>query len=43
MTEDESREQIMDFYRRARDHADATINELTIDAPGYVPWCRDLT
>jgi len=38
VTEDESREQIMDFYRRARDHADATINELTIDAPGHVPW-----
>jgi uncharacterized damage-inducible protein DinB len=32
VTEAESREQIVDFYRRARQHADATINELPIDA-----------
>jgi hypothetical protein len=38
VTEGESREQIIDFYRRARDHADATIRALPIDAPGHVPW-----
>ncbi|PUB21586.1 uncharacterized protein DUF664 [Promicromonospora sp. AC04] len=38
VTEPESREQIVDFYRRAWEHADATINELPIDAPGHVPW-----
>ena len=35
---DETREQIIDFYRRAGEHADATINDLPIDAPGHVPW-----
>jgi len=38
VTEGESREQIIDFYRRAWEHADATISELPIDAPGHVPW-----
>jgi hypothetical protein len=38
VTEDESREQIIGFYRRAREHADATIDTLAIDAPGHVPW-----
>jgi uncharacterized damage-inducible protein DinB len=38
VTEGESREQIIDFYRRAWDHADATIRTLPIDAPGHVPW-----
>lgn len=38
VTEAESREQIIDFYRRAWLHADATITELPIDAPGHVPW-----
>lgn len=38
VTEGESREQIIDFYRRARDHADATIRTLRLDAPGHVPW-----
>ncbi len=37
-TADETREEIIEFYRRARKHADATIGELPIDAPGYVPW-----
>jgi uncharacterized damage-inducible protein DinB len=37
-TPDETREQIIDFYQRASAHADATINELPIDAPGHVPW-----
>ncbi len=38
VTEDETREQIIDFYRRACEHADATIRELPVDAPGHVPW-----
>jgi hypothetical protein len=38
VTPDESREQIIGFYQRAWEHADATINELPIDAPGHVPW-----
>jgi uncharacterized damage-inducible protein DinB len=38
VTESESREQIIGFYRRAWEHADATIQALPIDAPGHVPW-----
>jgi len=38
VTQDETREQIIGFYRRAWEHADATIKELPIDAPGHVPW-----
>jgi Protein of unknown function (DUF664) len=38
VTEDETREQIIAFYRRAQEHADATIDTLAIDAPGHVPW-----
>lgn len=38
VTEDETREHIIDFYRRAWEHADATIGELPLDAPGHVPW-----
>lgn len=38
VTPDETREQIIDFYQRAWRHADATINELPVDAPGHVPW-----
>jgi Protein of unknown function (DUF664) len=34
----ETREQLVDFYRRAGTHADATIRELPLDAPGRVPW-----
>jgi Protein of unknown function (DUF664) len=37
-TEDESREEIVDRYRRVWEHSDATINALAIDAPGNVPW-----
>jgi hypothetical protein len=37
-TADETRDQIIGFYQRARKHADATIGELPIDAPGHVPW-----
>ncbi|MFJ7411631.1 DinB family protein [Streptomyces sp. NPDC098077] len=36
--EDETRDQIIEFCRRTWDHADATINELPLDAPGHVPW-----
>ena len=38
VTQDESREQLIAFYQRVWEHADATINELPIDAPGHVPW-----
>jgi hypothetical protein len=37
-TADESREQIIDLYRRAWAHADATIDALALDTTGYVPW-----
>ncbi len=35
---DESREEIVERYRRAWNHSDATIAALDIDAPGHVPW-----
>jgi hypothetical protein len=38
VTPRETREGIVGFYRRAWEHADATIEELPIDAPGHVPW-----
>ncbi|MFD6109071.1 DinB family protein [Streptomyces yangpuensis] len=37
-TEDETRDQIVAFYRRTWEHSDATIDELPLDAPGHVPW-----
>jgi hypothetical protein len=37
-TEDETREEIIDRYRRAWEHSDATIDALAVDAPGHVPW-----
>jgi hypothetical protein len=37
-TADQSREQIVGLYRRAWQHADATIIALPLDAPGQVPW-----
>ncbi|WP_369242107.1 DinB family protein [Streptomyces sp. R21] len=37
-TEDETRDQIVAYYRRTWEHSDATINELPLDAPGHVPW-----
>lgn len=40
-TEDETREQIIAFYRRTWEHSDATINALPLDAPGHVPWWRE--
>lgn len=36
--EDETREEIVAFYRRTWEHADATIDKLPLDAPGHVPW-----
>jgi uncharacterized damage-inducible protein DinB len=40
VTADESRADIVDFHRRVSEHADGTIRELPIDAPGHVPWWR---
>jgi len=40
-TADESREDILDLYRRARAHADATIEALALDATGRVQWWGD--
>ena len=37
-TEHETRAEIVDRYRRAWRHADATIEALPVDASGYVPW-----
>ncbi|WP_338895201.1 DinB family protein [Streptomyces sp. TG1A-60] len=37
-TADETRDQIIESYRRTWEHSDATINELPLDAPGHVPW-----
>jgi hypothetical protein len=38
VTEHETRAEIVDRYRRVREHSDATIDALDIDAPGHVPW-----
>ncbi|WP_028193763.1 DinB family protein [Salinispora pacifica] len=38
VAQDETREQVIGFYQRAWEHAEATITELPIDAAGYVPW-----
>jgi hypothetical protein len=37
-TEEETRAEIVDRYRRVQVHADATIDLLDLDAPGRVPW-----
>ncbi|MFD7836149.1 DinB family protein [Streptomyces sp. NPDC059761] len=37
-TADESREYIVELYRRAWVHADATIDALALDTTGSVPW-----
>jgi hypothetical protein len=37
-TPDESREQIVDLYRRVWVHSDATIDALDLDSIGRVPW-----
>jgi len=35
---DEAREQVIESYRKARRHADETIEALSLDAVGHVPW-----
>ncbi|GAA2012329.1 DinB family protein [Catenulispora yoronensis] len=35
---DETRDEIIAFYGRAAQHADATIETLSADTPGHVPW-----
>jgi Protein of unknown function (DUF664) len=37
-TAHESRDEIVDLYRRVWTHSDATIETLDLDARGYVPW-----
>jgi uncharacterized damage-inducible protein DinB len=37
-TAEESREQIVDLYRRVWAHSDATLDALALDAIGHVPW-----
>jgi uncharacterized damage-inducible protein DinB len=37
-TAEESREHVLDLYRRVWAHADATVEALDLDAPGHVPW-----
>lgn len=37
-SEHETREEITARYRRACEHADATITALAVDSPGHVPW-----
>ena len=37
-TADESRDWVIDFYRRAWSHSDGTIDALDLTAPGLVPW-----
>ncbi|MCK2213273.1 DinB family protein [Actinomadura sp. ATCC 31491] len=37
-TPEESREELIALYHRAWAHADATIEELALDATGHVPW-----
>ncbi|MET8565383.1 DinB family protein [Streptomyces flaveolus] len=40
-TADESREFVVELYRRAWGHADATIDALALDTVGRVPWWPD--
>ncbi|KAB1911512.1 DinB family protein [Micromonospora sp. AMSO31t] len=37
-SEHETREEIIQRYRRVWEHSDATIAALAIDSPGHVPW-----
>jgi hypothetical protein len=37
-TAEESREEIVTFYQQAAAHADATIDALSLESPGLVPW-----
>lgn len=38
MRPDETREWVLDLYRAAWAHSDATLRELPLDAPATVPW-----
>lgn len=38
VTEHETREEITGRYRHVWQHSDATINTLSLDSPGHVPW-----
>lgn len=38
--EDETKDGLIDLYRRVWDFADQTIEQLPLDAPGQVPWWR---
>ncbi len=40
-TEHETRSEIVDLYRRVWSHSDVTIEELDLDARGYVPWWQE--
>jgi uncharacterized damage-inducible protein DinB len=37
-TADESREEILEFWRYSAEHSDRTILSLDLDSPGAVPW-----
>lgn len=37
-TAEESREELVDLYRRVWAHSDASVRELGLDAPAQVPW-----
>lgn len=37
-TAEESREDVVGFYRRVWAHSDATVAALDLEAPGHVPW-----
>ena len=39
-TEDETKDGLIDLYRRVGAFADQTIEQLPLDAPGRVPWWR---
>jgi uncharacterized damage-inducible protein DinB len=38
--EDETKDGLIDLYRRVGAFADETIDQLPLDAPGHVPWWR---
>ncbi|MFB9375764.1 DUF664 domain-containing protein [Kineococcus gynurae] len=42
-TEEESRDEVVDLYRRVCSHSDATIEALSLSDRGEVPWWRPET
>ncbi len=40
-TRDQSRDSVVDLYRRVWAHSDATIKALSLDSAGHVPWWSD--